>query len=208
VVALVAVAAVVAAGVARLDQRGEVSTGLIATAVPEPEPTTSTTVAPTGPPLVAVVADKEAAIAQEWEAASAAAAEIAAAAAALEAATTTAPAPSSTAAPAQPRQAAPAPDVRPAPAPAPAPPPPPSGDIYAMLDNIARCESGMNPKAYNPRGPYLGAFQFHPSTWAGLGEGGDPRDKSYEYQREVARRLQQRSGWGSWPSCSAKYGYR
>jgi hypothetical protein len=65
----------------------------------------------------------------------------------------------------------------------------------------------MNPKAYNPAGPYLGAFQFHPSTWAGMGESGDPRDRSYSYQRDVAARLQQRAGWGSWPHCSAKYGY-
>jgi soluble lytic murein transglycosylase-like protein len=31
---------------------------------------------------------------------------------------------------------------------------------------IARCESGLNPRAYNPAGPYEGLFQFLPSTFA------------------------------------------
>ena len=30
---------------------------------------------------------------------------------------------------------------------------------------IARCESGLNPRAYNPAGPYYGLFQFLMSTF-------------------------------------------
>ncbi|TMC50995.1 MAG: hypothetical protein E6J14_00670 [Chloroflexi bacterium] len=34
---------------------------------------------------------------------------------------------------------------------------------------IARCESGFNPRAYNPAGPYIGLFQFLPSTFRAHG---------------------------------------
>lgn len=34
----------------------------------------------------------------------------------------------------------------------------------AML-RVARCESGLDPYAKNPDGPYYGLFQFLPSTW-------------------------------------------
>lgn len=35
-----------------------------------------------------------------------------------------------------------------------------------LLQRVAYRESRYNPNAYNPRGPYLGLFQFHPGTWA------------------------------------------
>ncbi|MHB8717998.1 MAG: transglycosylase SLT domain-containing protein [Candidatus Dormibacteria bacterium] len=37
-----------------------------------------------------------------------------------------------------------------------------SGD---WMVKIARCESGLRPNAYNPRGPYIGLFQFLQSTF-------------------------------------------
>lgn len=207
-------AALVAAGVARLDDRGELSTDLVATSAPVPSTSTTVvaeveTIVDEGPARVAVVPDKAATQASEWEAASAAAVEIAEAQAAETAASTTSAPAAAAAQPAA--SAAPAPQA-PAPQAAPSPPPtqPPSGggSLYAKLDNIARCESGMNPKAYNPAGPYLGAFQFHLGTWQGMGESGDPRDRSYGYQRDVAARLAQSSGFrSSWPHCSAQYGY-
>ena len=52
-----------------------------------------------------------------------------------------------------------------------------SGD---WMLKIARCESGLNPRAYNPRGPYYGVFQFLMSTF--LHNGGvniwDPADQA------------------------------
>jgi len=125
---------------------------------------------------------------------------------------------------------APAPTTAPDPTPAPGgggggggnrpPPPPPNNDddpFYVKLDNIATCESGRNPRAYNPNGPYWGAFQFHVDTWASHGGGGSgtPRqrgeyilDRSYNQQREIAANLARARGFaGSWPTCAARYGY-
>jgi Transglycosylase SLT domain len=79
-----------------------------------------------------------------------------------------------------------APVVRPAvavaPAAPPAPPPAPgtieaiiqqaanaNGVSYPWMLKIARCESGLNPHAYNPRGPYYGLFQFLMSTFRANG---------------------------------------
>lgn len=83
------------------------------------------------------------------------------------------------------------------------------GSLYERLDDIARCESGMNPRAFNPAGPWYGAFQFRRDTWLRSGGGpGDIRDYSYEEQREVAANLVRSAGFaGSWPSCAAQFGY-
>jgi soluble lytic murein transglycosylase-like protein len=35
----------------------------------------------------------------------------------------------------------------------------------SWMVKIARCESGLRPNAYNPRGPYIGLFQFLQSTF-------------------------------------------
>lgn len=59
---------------------------------------------------------------------------------------------------------------------------PSGGSIEAMIDsvfgsygpgaiNVARCESGLNPDAYNPSGA-SGLFQIMPSTWASTSEAG------------------------------------
>jgi hypothetical protein len=61
----------------------------------------------------------------------------------------------------------------------------------AMLIRVARCESGLNPRAYNPAGPYIGLFQFHPQTFAAYG-GTDifsPHDQSEIAARMFARGL-------------------
>ena len=34
---------------------------------------------------------------------------------------------------------------------------------------LARCESGLNPNAYNPAGPYYGLYQFDQGTWQSNG---------------------------------------
>ena len=40
------------------------------------------------------------------------------------------------------------------------------GQNGSAMERVARCESGLNPYAINPRGFY-GLFQFHPNTFAG-----------------------------------------
>jgi soluble lytic murein transglycosylase-like protein len=68
-------------------------------------------------------------------------------------------------------------------APAPQAPPPAPGTIEAIIQQaadangvsypwmlkIARCESGLNPRAYNPAGPYYGLYQFLQSTFRANG---------------------------------------
>lgn len=82
---------------------------------------------------------------------------------------------------------------------------PPTGDIWWRL---ALCESGGNPKAVSASGRYRGAFQFSLETWRSLGMAGDPIQFDYGTQLIAAKRLQVRSGWGQWPSCSRQLGLR
>lgn len=136
--------------------------------------------------MEALAAEEAAAAAAEQEAAEQAAAEEAAAEAAAE------PAPVS-------------------PGPAPGAPPPPSrptpveGDPF---DALAQCESGGNPQAVNPAGPWYGAFQFSQPTWNDYAPDlpGKPTDYSYGQQKTVAQRLQAARGWSPWPHCARQLG--
>ena len=58
-----------------------------------------------------------------------------------------------------------------------------SGD---WMVKIARCESGLSPRAYNRAGPYIGLFQFLASTFRANGGTNiyDPADQS-----EIAARM-------------------
>lgn len=78
-----------------------------------------------------------------------------------------------------------------------------TGDIWGAL---GACESGNNPRAVSGSGRYRGAFQFSIATWQSLGYSGDPIEHSYETQLKAAKELQERSGWGQWPSCARKLG--
>ena len=80
-----------------------------------------------------------------------------------------------------------------------------TNDIWAAL---ARCESGGRPDAVSRSGKYYGAFQFSLPTWHSMGMPNRPIDYPYEVQLEAAKRLQARSGWGQWPTCSRKLGLR
>lgn len=71
---------------------------------------------------------------------------------------------------------------------------------------LGECESGNNPRAINPSGKYRGAFQFDLSTWASVGESGDPIDRSYAHQLAAAQRLHAQRGFYPWPQCARSLG--
>jgi hypothetical protein len=105
----------------------------------------------------------------------------------------------------------PAPAPAPAPAAAPAPAPAPSGgadpNSDATWDRLAQCESGGN-WATNTGNGYYGGLQFSASTWRSVGGTGLPHEHSRATQIEMGKRLQARAGWGQWPSCTRRLGYR
>jgi hypothetical protein len=98
-------------------------------------------------------------------------------------------------------------DVKPlppitAPPPPPTPPTAPSADVWAEL---RQCESNDN-YADNTGNGYYGAYQFSEATWQSLGYSGLPSEASPATQDAAAQRLQARSGWGQWPTCSRRLG--
>jgi LysM repeat protein len=75
----------------------------------------------------------------------------------------------------------------------------------SVWDSIAACEAGGN-WAINTGNGYYGGLQFSLSSWQAVGGSGLPSDASREEQIMRGQILQSRSGWGSWPACSAKLG--
>ena len=75
-----------------------------------------------------------------------------------------------------------------------------SGD-GRLLERIARCESGGNPRAVSPDGRYRGKYQFSRATWRALGGTGDPADASEAEQNRLAAKLLAQSGTAPWPNC-------
>jgi peptidoglycan hydrolase-like protein with peptidoglycan-binding domain len=71
-----------------------------------------------------------------------------------------------------------------------------------VLEAIAQCESGGNPKAVSPDGRYRGKYQFTRATWRALGGKGDPAKASEAEQDRRARQLYDREGTKPWPACS------
>jgi uncharacterized protein YabE (DUF348 family) len=68
---------------------------------------------------------------------------------------------------------------------------------------LAECESGGNPQAYNPAGPFYGLYQFMESTWRSVGGVGLPSQASASEQTYRAQILYNRSGAGQWPVCGS-----
>lgn len=69
------------------------------------------------------------------------------------------------------------------------------------LEAIAACESHGNPRSVSSDGSYRGKYQFHRSTWAGVGGEGDPA-KAPELEQDLrAAMLYRESGPGHWPNC-------
>jgi hypothetical protein len=75
------------------------------------------------------------------------------------------------------------------------------GSISSILQAIAECESGGNPRAVSPRGLYRGKYQFSRATWKRLGGEGDPADAPEWLQDRLARKLYRQSGTAPWPNC-------
>jgi septal ring factor EnvC (AmiA/AmiB activator) len=97
--------------------------------------------------------------------------------------------------------------ARPRAEPAPSPPAPagiPGAPEQSVLDRIADCESGGNPRAVSASGQYRGKYQFDQGTWEGVGGTGDPAAASEAEQDRRAAMLYARSGPAPWPVC----GYR
>ena len=112
--------------------------------------------------------------------------------------------------------------AQPAPEPAPAPTtttqtppstPPSEGYAYgdpedpATWDRLAQCESHGNWSLNSGNG-YYGGLQFSLATWQDVGGSGYPHENTREEQIHRGQILQARYGWGQWPHCSSKLGYR
>lgn len=76
--------------------------------------------------------------------------------------------------------------------------------VKPRLIRIARCESGMNPRAISPGGLYRGLLQFSIPTWRSVGGYGDPINAPAREQLRRGAILYSRTGPSSWPVC----GYR
>ncbi|MBW3621051.1 MAG: transglycosylase family protein [Actinobacteria bacterium] len=72
---------------------------------------------------------------------------------------------------------------------------------------MAQCESNGN-WAINTGNGYYGGIQFSLSSWRAVGGAGYPHHNSKWEQIHRGELLQQRQGWGAWPSCSRKLGLR
>ena len=73
--------------------------------------------------------------------------------------------------------------------------------IPRILQRIAQCESGGNPRAVSADGTYRGKYQFSRDTWRRLGGKGDPADAPESVQDRMALKLYRQSGTAPWPSC-------
>lgn len=96
----------------------------------------------------------------------------------------------------------------------------------AVWDRLADCESGAWDRAGRPipgtatwdyglraseDGFFQGGLQFHPVTWDEFRDAGMPGHAgraSRAQQIAIAERVLDAQGWGAWPACSKKLGYR
>lgn len=75
--------------------------------------------------------------------------------------------------------------------------------LLDILEKIAECESGGDPRAFSPRGQYRGKYQFDRPTWASVGGTGDPAAASEAEQDMRAILLLAMRGTQPWPVCGA-----
>jgi resuscitation-promoting factor RpfB len=76
------------------------------------------------------------------------------------------------------------------------------GSVSGVLEAIAECESGGNPRAVSPGGHYRGKYQFSRATWERLGGSGDPAKAPEWLQDRLALKLYRESGSAAWPNCT------
>ncbi|AZA13126.1 transglycosylase family protein [Corynebacterium choanae] len=81
---------------------------------------------------------------------------------------------------------------------------------YGRWDQLAECEASGN-WSINTGNGFSGGLQFTPSTWLAYGGGAYAPEAwmaSREAQIEVAEKVLAGQGWGAWPACTAKFGWR
>jgi peptidoglycan hydrolase-like protein with peptidoglycan-binding domain len=71
-----------------------------------------------------------------------------------------------------------------------------------VLERIARCESGGNPRAVSADGTYRGKYQFDLPTWRSLGGTGDPAEAPESVQDRLAIKLYRQRGTAPWGRCA------
>jgi hypothetical protein len=74
--------------------------------------------------------------------------------------------------------------------------------VPPILERIARCESGGDPRRIGGGGMYRGKYQFSVATWHAVGGRGDPAAAPEAEQDRRAKLLLERSGPSQWPVCS------
>jgi hypothetical protein len=77
----------------------------------------------------------------------------------------------------------------------------PDVPVPAVLQSIAACESGGNPRAVGGGGAFRGKYQFDYGTWARAGGSGDPAAAPEAEQDRRAAVLYARAGASPWPVC-------
>jgi Transglycosylase-like domain len=73
--------------------------------------------------------------------------------------------------------------------------------VSPVLEAIAACESGGNPRAIGGGGLYRGKYQFDFGTWQSVGGSGDPAQASEAEQDRRAAILYAQRGAAPWPVC-------
>jgi lysozyme family protein len=76
-----------------------------------------------------------------------------------------------------------------------------SASASTVLERIAQCESGGNPRAVSGNGTYRGKYQFSRATWRSMGGHGDPAKAPEAAQDRIAARLYRQAGTSPWPVC-------